>query len=98
MQVEELKAQVDRQETDLNGLRARVDAVEKLAARTTVLEQAASALQSELDKRTADLENLRGLVGEAQKQIAQVVTQSGAFETFVAGLRGVLNQLPGFKP
>ena len=98
VQVEALQTQVDRQEADLNGLRARVDAVEKLAARTTTLEQAASTLQSELDKRSAELDNLRGLVGDAQQQIAKMVLQSGAFETFVAGLRGVLNQLPGFKP
>lgn len=94
-QVQTLQGRIDAQDQDLAGLRARLDAVEKLAGRTTLLEQAASGLQSELDKRAADLDTLRSTVDSAQKQIEQVVTQSAAFDKFIAGLRGLLQN---FQP
>ena len=92
--VDALKAQVDRQETDLGGLRARVEAAEKVAGRTVAVEQAAGALQTELDQRSSDVEGLRAAVADMQKKIEQMAGQNSAFETFVAGLRSLLNQLP----
>lgn len=89
-----LQTRLDTQEQDLAGMRARLEAVEKLAGRTTTLEQAAQTLRSELEKRTADLETLRGVVSAAQKQIEQVVTQSSAFETFISGMRNLLANIP----
>gem|GEM_PF-5752051 len=92
-----LQTRVETQEQDLAGMRSRLDAVEKLAGRTTTLEQAAQTLRSELDKRAAELDTLRGAVEGAQKQLTQMVTQSAAFETFISGMRNLLDSiaLPG---
>ena len=89
-----LQSRLDTQEKDLNGMRARLEAVEKLSGRTTALEQAVQTLRTDLDKRATDVESLRVVVGEAQKQITQVVSQSSAFEAFINGLRNLLDKLP----
>ncbi len=92
--VDGLKAQVERQETDLDGMRTRVETIERMAGQTAALQQAAAALRGELDNRSADLENLRAAVDALQKQLAQVASQNSAFEAFRAGLRRLLDQLP----
>jgi len=92
--VDALQTRVDAQEQDIAGMRARLDAVEKLAGRTSALEQMATDLRTQIEKRGVDLQTLQGAVSDAQKQIAQVITQSSAFETFVSGMRSLLDKIP----
>ena len=92
--VDALQTRVDAQEQDIVGMRARLDAVEKLAGRTSALEQMATDLRTQIEKRGVDLQTLQGAVSDAQKQIAQVITQSSAFETFVSGMRSLLDKIP----
>jgi hypothetical protein len=93
-QVDTLQTRVDAAEQDLSGLRARVDQLEELAARTTALERMALDLQAEVDKRVTQAEELKGAVEDVQNKIAAVVTQSKAFQSFVDGLRNLLNVFP----
>ena len=92
--VDALQTRLAAQEKDLAGMRARLDAVEKLAGRTSTLEQAAADLRAQLEKRGVDLDTLKGVVSDAQKQIEQVITRSSAFETFINGMRSLLDKIP----
>jgi hypothetical protein len=93
-QVDTLQTRVDAAAQDLSGLRARVDQLEELAARTTALERMALDLQAEVDKRVTQAEELKGAVEDVQTKIAAVVTQSKAFQSFVDGLRDLVNIFP----
>jgi cell division protein FtsL len=93
-QIDTLKTRVDSATQDLAGLRARVDQLEELAARTTELERMALDLQAEIDKRVTQAEELKGAVEDVQTKIADVITQSKAFQSFVDGLRDLINIFP----
>lgn len=95
-QLDTVQARVEAAAQDLSGLRARVEQLEELAARTTALERLAQNLQAEIDKRVSQAEELRTSVEDVQKRIAEVVTQNSAFQDFVTSLRDTLNKIfPG---
>jgi uncharacterized protein YoxC len=97
-QVDNLQTRLDGLEQDVSGLRTRVEKLEELAARTTALENLAANLQSEIDKRVAEAQTLSSAVDDMKTKVAEVVTQSQAFQAFINGLRGLLNQInPGGK-
>jgi uncharacterized protein YoxC len=95
-QVDTLQTQVNSLDQDLAGLRARVDALEVLAARTTELEKMALNLQAEIDKRVSEAQQLKDKVNGIQTSITDVVAQSKAFQDFMDGLKGLVNKInPG---
>jgi hypothetical protein len=93
-QIDTLQTRVDSATQDLAGLRARVDQLEELAARTTALERMALDLQAEIDKRVTQAEELKGAVEDVQTKISDVITQSKAFQSFVDGLRDLIDIFP----
>lgn len=98
-QVDTLQTRLDGVAQDLAGLRARVEQLEELAARTTALERMALDLQGEIDKRVAQAEELQGAVTDMQARVAEMVTQSKAFQIFADGLKELLDKLPkGLNP
>jgi competence ComEA-like helix-hairpin-helix protein len=103
--VAELRAEADRLsrqagalQTDLDGLRGRLDALEGLTGRLEGAERDIENLDSGLAEAQADIAALDARADALNEDIATVRTAADRFNTFLDGLRDLLFEFQGPPP
>lgn len=90
-QVEGLSTQASILQQDLDGLRTRVDNLEGLSGRVSTVEQSTQQLRGDLDAAATQVEQLNENVSGLQTEVSELKTVSSRFQSFLDGLRELLN-------
>lgn len=92
-EAEQLTAQVQTLQQDLNGLRGRVDTLEGLGERTVALEKAQQQLNSDLDAANQQVTAMQTEVAALNEKVTQQEERTQKFETFLQDLQTLLGNL-----
>ena len=92
-QVEALELKSSDLEENMQGLRSRLDNLETLGGRVDALEENAQQLRADLQASQAKLDQLDQQVGGLAKDVEALQQRSNLFQSFIDGLRNLLNGL-----
>ena len=92
-EADQLSAQVETFQGDLDGLRERVDILEDMGDRTAALEAAQEQLAADLETTSGQLSYLETEIAALNDKVTSQEEQTQRFETFFTNLQTILNEL-----
>ena len=93
-----LSVQADTLQSDIDGLRQRLDDLEGLTGRMDGVEQAVDELDTTLSQAQADVDTLNTRADQLDRDISAVRAAADRFNTFLDGLRDLLFEFQGAPP
>jgi competence protein ComEA len=78
---------------DVDGLRTRLSNLEAISGRVDGLEEETQKLRSELDSKARQVETMQAQVDQMTGQLSQVQQRTEAFDRFLGGLSGLLDEV-----
>ncbi len=92
-EVDSLADDAQTMQKDMDGLRIRLDNLEAVSGKVDALEEETRALRSELDSKAQQVETIQAQVDQINGQMSQVQERTEAFERFLGGLSGLLDEV-----
>ncbi len=96
--LDRLTIQADTLQSDIDGLRQRLDSLEGLTGRMDGVEQAVDDLDTALTQTQAEVDALNTRADQLDTDIATVRAAAERFNTFLDGLRDLLFEFQGAPP
>jgi predicted lipid-binding transport protein (Tim44 family) len=97
-ELERLNMEADTLQTDLDGLRQRLEDLEGLTSRVDSVEQAVGELDRAFFQTQAEVDALKAQADQLSADIAAVRASAERFDTFLDGLRDLLFEFQGAPP
>ncbi len=92
-QVDALNTQATALQKDVQGLRDRLDNIEKLSGRVTTLEKSTDALRVQVDDSTQKVTEMKKQLTGIDSTLETLQTRGESYDNFFTGLRDQINQL-----
>lgn len=92
-EVDSLSDDAQTLQKDVDGLRTRLNNLEAISGRVDGLEEETQKLRSELDSKARQVETMQAQVDQMTGQLNQVQQRTEAFDRFLGGLSGLLDEV-----
>lgn len=92
-QADSLNSQVTSLQKDVQGLRDRLDNLEKLSGRVTTLEKSTDTLRTQVDDSTQKVTEMKKKLTGIDSTLETLQNRGDSYDTFFTGLRDQINQL-----
>lgn len=92
-EVDSLSDDAQTLQKDVDGLRTRLNNLEAISGRVDGLEEETQKLRSELDSKARQVETMQAQVDQMTGQLSQVQQRTEAFDRFLGGLSGLLDEV-----
>jgi prefoldin subunit 5 len=92
-EVDSLDDDAQTLQKDVDGLRTRLSNLEAISGRVDGLEEETQKLRSELDSKARQVETMQAQVDQMTGQLSQVQQRTEAFDRFLGGLSGLLDEV-----
>ena len=88
-----LNSQAETMQQDIDGLRTRIDSLERLSGRISTLEENAVTLREDIDLNTAQLQDFETSLEKLSEDTARALEMGAKYESFLEGLKNLLTEL-----
>lgn len=92
-QVDALNTQITSLQKDVQGLRDRLDNVEKLSGRVSTLEKSTDTLRTQVDDSTQKVTEMKKQLTGIDTTLQSLQSRGESYDNFFTGLRDQINQL-----
>ncbi len=91
-QVESSSSKLEMLEKDTDSIRSRLDALESMSGRMTLIEEENASLRTQLEENSRQVSEVRAQIEQAQARMDELQKSTDTFDRIINGLRSLLNE------